>query len=157
MDTKKKELIKEIIRYILVGGTATFFDLMTKTLLHSLILPENMGAFSIFGFVNEWRVTIATVSGFIVGLIINWIISVNFVFTGEGQRDKSKGIKPFLIYIAVSLVGLLLNIGVTQLGCNLLSVTKEDTILFMFVSCVAAGIALIWNYTGRKIFIYKGV
>ncbi len=157
MNTKKSDLIKEIFRYVISGGIATVCDILTKTLMHSFILPEDMGSFSIFGFVNELSVTISTVSGFFVGLIVNYIISIFFVFTAEGQKEKGKGVKAFLIYFAVSLVGLLINLGVTQLGCNLLSVTRDDTLLFMFVSGVAACVSLIWNYLGRKIFVYKGV
>ncbi len=156
MDSKKKSLIKEILRYLVAGGSAFVFDLLTKTLFHSLILPADMGTFSVFGFVNEVRVTLATTAGFIVGLIVNYLISVFFVFTTDQQKERGKGVKAFLIYLAVSLVGLLVNIGVTQLGCTLLSVSKDNTIMFMLVSCVAAGVALIWNYIGRKIFVYKG-
>ncbi len=153
---KYEKLIKEMLRYLVAGGTATVCDLITKTLLYSFILPEQMGIFSIFGFQNEVRVTIATATGFTVGLIVNYIMSIFFVFTGEGQKEKGKGVKAFLIYLAISLVGLVLNIAITQLGCNLLSVGKDDTFMFMFVSCVAAGLVLIWNYVGRKVFIYKG-
>lgn len=156
MENKKKNLIKELLRYCVAGGTAFVFDLAVKTLFYSLILPADLGRFSIFGFENEWRVILSTAAGFTVGLIINYIISILFVFTGENQKEKGKGIKPFLIYLAVSIVGLLVNIGVTQLGCNLFSVERSDTIMFMLVSCVAAGVALIWNYVGRKIFVYKG-
>ena len=156
MENKKKNLIKEILRYLVAGGSAFVFDLLTKTLFHSFILPADMGTCSVLGFENEVRVTLATVAGFIVGLIVNYLISVFFVFTTEQQKERGKGVKAFLIYLAVSLVGLLVNIGVTQLGCTLLSVGKENTVMFMFVSCVAAGVALIWNYIGRKIFVYKG-
>jgi putative flippase GtrA len=156
MNEKRKNLIKEILRYCVAGGSAFVCDLITKTLFNTLFLPADMGTFSVLGFVNEWRVTLATTAGFIVGLIVNYLISVFFVFTSESQKEKGKGVKAFLIYLAVSIVGLLVNIGVTQLGCNLLSVEQENVVLFMFVSCVAAGVALIWNYIGRKVFIYKG-
>lgn len=156
MENKKKNLIKELLRYCVAGGTAFVFDLAVKTLFYSVILPSDMGRFSIFGFENEWRVILSTAAGFIVGLIINYIVSVLFVFTSQSQKQKGKGIKAFLIYLAVSLVGLAVNIGVTQLGCNLFSVERSDTLMFMFISCVAAGVALIWNYIGRKIFVYKG-
>ena len=156
MENKKKNLIKEILRYLVAGGAAFVFDLLTKTLFHSLILPADMGTFSVFGFENEVRVTLSTVAGFIVGLIVNYLISIFFVFTTEQQKERGKGVKAFLIYLAVSVVGLLVNIGVTQLGCTLLSVGKENTVMFMIVSCIAAGVALIWNYIGRKIFVYKG-
>ncbi len=156
MKSDKTKLIKELLRYCVAGGTAFVFDLITKTVFNSLILPADMGTFEIFGFVNEVRVTLSTTAGFIVGLIINYIISIFFVFTTEEQKEKGKGIKPFLIYLAVAIVGLLVNIGVTQHGCNILSIEKQDAFLFMFVSCVAAGVALIWNYIGRKIFVYRG-
>lgn len=152
----RKSLIKELLRYCVAGGTAFLCDLATKTLFNSLILPEDMGTFSIFGFVNEVRVTLATTAGFIVGLIVNYIISVLFVFTTESQKKRGKSVKAFLIYLAVSIVGLLINIAITQLGCNIFDIAKSDTVKFMLVSCVAAGVALIWNYIGRKIFVYRG-
>lgn len=156
MENKKKSLIKEILRYFVAGGAAFVLDLLTKTLFHSLILPADMGTFSVFGFVNEVRVTLATGAGFVVGLIVNYLISVFFVFTTENQKKRGKSVKAFLIYLAVSIVGLLVNIGVTQLGCNLMNVSKDDTVMFMLVSCAAAAVALIWNYIGRKVFVYRG-
>ena len=156
MENKKTALIKELLRYCVAGGSAFVCDLLTKTLFHSYILPEDMGKFSLLGFENELRVTLATAAGFIVGLIVNYLVSIFFVFTSEGQKEKGKGVKAFLIYLAVSIVGLIINVIVTQLGCNIMNVTKDDTVMFMLVSCVAAGIALIWNYIGRKIFVYKG-
>ncbi len=152
----KKGLIAELLRYCVAGGTAFVCDLGAKTLAHSVILPEEMGSFSIFGFVNEVRVALATAIGFLVGLVVNYLISIFFVFTSESQKKQGRGLVPFLIYLAVSIVGLGVNMAVTQLGCNLLSVTKDDTVLFMAVSCVAAGVALVWNYIGRKVFVYKG-
>lgn len=156
MDEKKRALLKEMFRYLIAGGSAFVFDLITKTVFNSWILPENMGELSLFGFLFELRVTIATVLGFTVGLIVNYVISIFFVFTTDEQKERGKGIKPFLIYLVISLIGLGVNLSVTHLGNNLLSLTQDDTLLFMFVSCVAAGVALIWNYIGRKIFIYKG-
>ncbi|MBE6684005.1 MAG: GtrA family protein [Ruminococcaceae bacterium] len=156
MNDKRKKLIKELLRYMVAGGSAFACDLLTKTLFHSLILPADMGSFSVLGFVNEVRVTLATAAGFIVGLIVNYLVSIFFVFTSESQKEKGKGVKAFLIYLAVSVVGLLINIGVTQLGCNIMSISKDDTIMFMLISCAAAAVALIWNYIGRKIFVYKG-
>ncbi len=156
MDNKKKSLIKEVLRYLVAGGAAFVLDLLTKTLFHSLILPADMGTFSVFGFVNEVRVTLATGAGFVVGLIVNYLISIFFVFTTESQKKRGKSVKAFLIYLAVSIVGLLVNIGVTQLGCNIMSVSKDDTIMFMLVSCAAAMVALVWNYIGRKVFVYRG-
>lgn len=156
MDKKNiSRQVTELLRYALAGGTAFVLELITKTLL-LYFLPENMGMFSIFGFVNEVRVTVATTLGFAVGFTTNYIISIFFVFTSENQKKRGKGVKPFLIYLAVSLVGLLINIGVTQFCRNLLPAKKDELIISLIISCVAAGVALIWNYIGRKVFVYKG-
>ncbi len=156
MDDKKKQLLLELIRYCICGGIAFVCDLATKTLFRSVILPDNMGEFWLFSFRFEYDVIIATTVGFIVGLIVNYLISIFFVFTTEEQKSRGKSVKAFLIYCCVSVVGLLINLSVTQLGCNLLDATREDTVKFMLISCVAAGVALIWNYIGRKIFVYRG-
>lgn len=156
MNDKKKSLIKELLRYSVAGGTAFLLDLATKTLFHSVILPDNMGTFSILGFNNEVRVMLSTLAGFIVGLVVNYLISVMFVFTTESQKKRGKSVKAFMIYLAVSVVGLLINLAITQLGCNIFSISRADTVMFMLISCAAAGVALIWNYIGRKIFVYKG-
>lgn len=154
---KKRALrqITELLRYSIAGGSAFVFELITKTLL-LYFLPENMGLFSIFGFINEVRVTVAATAGFAVGFTVNYIISILFVFTSESQKKRGKGAKPFLIYLAVAIVGLLVNIGVTQLCRNLLPTVKDELFVSVAISCVAAGVALIWNYFGRKVFVYKG-
>ena len=95
MNDKNKSLIKELLRYLVAGGSAFVFDLITKTLFHSVILPEDMGTFAVFGFENEVRVTVATALGFTVGLIVNYIISIFFVFTTDAQKERGKGVKPF--------------------------------------------------------------
>lgn len=156
MKDTKKNLIKELLRYSVAGGTAFLLDLGTKTVFHSVLLPDNMGRFSIFGFENEVRVMLSTLAGFLVGLIVNYVISVMFVFTTESQKKRGKSVRAFMIYLGVSIVGLLINLGITQLGCNIFDISRSDTVMFMAISCAAAGVALVWNYIGRKIFVYKG-
>lgn len=154
MDNKKKKLLMELIRYCICGGIAFLFDLAAKTLFHSVLLPENMGMIPFIEL--ELRVAVSTAVGFVVGLIVNYLISIFFVFTTESQKKRGKSVKAFLVYLCVAVVGFLVNLAITQLGCNIFDVTRDDTVKFMLVSCVAAGIALIWNYMGRKIFVYKG-
>ena len=156
MKDKHKRLITEMLSYCVAGGSAFLCDLGTKTRFHSVLLPESMGGFEVFGFAIEWRVAVSTAAGFVVGLLVNYIISILYVFTNEKQKEQGRGIKAFLIYFCVSIVGLLINFVITQLGCNIFGITRDDTFKFLVVSCIAAGIALIWNYIGRKAFVYRG-
>ena len=114
-----------------------------------------MGSFSIFGFTIKTNVIISTVAGFLVGLTVNYLISIFYVFTSESQKQMGRGFKAFMIYLLVSIVGLLINVGVTQLGCNLFDI-QRDAVTYGIISCVAAAVALVWNYFGRKVFVYKG-
>jgi len=155
MKEKKKNFIKELLRYSVAGMSAFICDTAVKTLFYSWILPLHMGTFSIFGFTNEVRVIIATAAGFVVGLIVNYIISILYVFTTDKQKQMGRGVKAFIIYLLVSIVGLVINICITQLGCNIFNIERNPAI-FVAISCVAAGVALIWNYFGRKVFVYRG-
>ncbi len=159
MKDKTKKFIKELLRYSVAGMTAFVFDTAVKTLFYSMILPVNMGSvdFWIFNYHIgvEVRVAVATFFGFLVGLLINYLISIFFVFTTDKQKEMGRGIKAFLIYLAVSVVGLLINIAITQIGCNIFAI-ERNPVIFTLVSCAAAFVALLWNYFGRKRFVYKG-
>lgn len=93
MKDKKKSFIKEILRYSVAGMSAFICDTAVKTLFYSWILPLNMGEFTIFGFTNEVRVILATAAGFAVGLIVNYIISIFYVFTTDKQKQMGRGVK----------------------------------------------------------------
>ena len=75
---KNKRIIMEIIRFLLVGGLATLLDWGVSFLVKA-ILPSIM--------VNSWDVsgTISTACGFIVGLFVNYFLSIIFVY--KDKRD----------------------------------------------------------------------
>ena len=71
--TKHKDLLLEFLRFLLVGGLATIFDWLVSFTI-SALFPDLI--------VGNWNIksTIATICGFVVGLIINYILSVIFVY-----------------------------------------------------------------------------
>ncbi len=85
---------------------------------------------------------------FIAGVAVNYILSGKFVFTAGSGLGKGGEV---LIYVLVSLVGL----GITEI---LLWVFTEKLGLFFMVSkCIAALIAFGWNFTARKLILYRKV
>ena len=77
-----------------------------------------------------------------------------FVFTNEKQKEKNKKkSKTFIIFAIVGVIGL----GLTELLMHLgmMFVSKEG-FWYIVLSCFVKGIVLLWNYAGRKIFVYKG-
>ena len=59
----------------------------------------------------------------------------------------------FLLYVIVGVIGYGLTVGLTLLGTLIIG---EEGIWYLLMTCVVKGIVLIWNYIGRKIFVYKG-
>ena len=159
MDNNKEQgrlvrTVKELLRYSVAGGISFVCDFGLKTLIYYLF-PAIGGAI-FFGFELDLSVIVSTTAGFILGLIVNYIISILYVFTTEKQKKLGRGLKPFFTFLWVSVVGLIINYAVTQIGCNMFDITNEKMVPFMIVSVVAAGVGHIWNYLGRKAFVYKG-
>lgn len=152
----KKSLFYEILRFLLVGGTATVFDYAVAYLFYHLILPPGRigGTLSL---------VLSTAFGFGVGLAVNWILSVCFVFRNVKDKKKSRSGKSFLIFTLIGLIGL----GLTELGMHLgvsclpeISLFGSATFLGIswtwWISKVAMTcIVLVWNYLGRKLFIFR--
>jgi len=146
MKQDKKQLISEILRFLLIGGFATIVDYAVYFLFSDLILLNT----------GDWNIPISTFLGFVSGLIINWIFSARFVYHYNNKTTA----KQFWIYVAICVFGLL----VTELGTNLakpLYQTVYWTIIItfdfwkLFIKCALTGIVLIINYLGRKYLVFR--
>lgn len=135
----KPSLIKEFIRYALVGGISFLADFGTLTLFEELI----------FGQTTDWKIFISTAVGFIVGLVVNYILSLIFVFRAQDNKNSGRSVGDFLIFALVGIIGLGITEGFMHLGVNVIGVH------YMIIKIVAAGIVLVWNYLGRKILIFN--
>lgn len=156
----KMQLLMEIFRFLLVGGTATVADYFVFWLFDGLLLP----LIPLSGGV--WITTaliIATAFGFVTGMLVNWFLSVSFVFKAVRDKKQATSKKSFLIYIVICLIGFAL----TQLGVLLLSWIIPNFSLFGYTGILGTSwskwiakvittcVVLVWNYLGRKIFIFK--
>ena len=101
-----------------------------------------------------WYLTISTAAGFLSGLICNYVLSMLFVFVSkEQQEENKKRIKTFIIFGLVGIVGLILTELLMHLG---MMVVSKEGFWYILLSCFVKGVVMIWNYLGRKIFVYKG-
>lgn len=133
-------LIKEFLRYVVVGGISFLADFGTLTLFEEVFLTGG----------EKWQIFVSTAAGFIVGLAVNYILSLVFVFRAEDNKNSGKSVGAFLIFALVGIIGLGITEGLMHLGVNMLHFH------YMLTKIVAAGIVLVWNYLGRKILIFKG-
>ena len=143
---KNKKLIFEFLRYAVVGGISAVIDMGVNFVM----------LFYVLGGTKDDRglVAISVAAGFIVGLLVNFILSNIFVFNKEEQREKGRTTKAFLIYALVGVIGFGLTEALTIVGTHFIG---NGGIWYLALTCFVKGVVLVWNYVGRKIFVYRGV
>ena len=154
-----KDLFWEIFRFLLVGGTATLVDYAVFYLFRQWLFPKTLFAWP--GW-NTLSLIIATAFGFCVGLLVNWILSVKFVFRAVKDKKEASSQKSFWIFALIGLIGL----AITELGVLLLVYILPEITLFgvtefllpwdewlskILMTCIV----LVFNYVARKTFIFK--
>ncbi len=151
----KRELFWEIFRFLLVGGTATVVDWAVAYLFQAWLLPPALVGEGISLFLS-------TALGFCVGLVVNWLLSVSFVFRKVRDENSVKTPKAFLTFTLIGAIGL----GISILGMQTVPFIPEFSIFgspvflglawsWWLMKGLTTGIALVWNYVGRKLFIFK--
>ena len=143
-------LLREIVRFLIVGGVATVVDFLTMSLVLYLMQPEIYPDFlSIFLGGTAEPTTLATVigtgAGFLVGLAFNYIFSVIFVYKEKG---RSKTVGGFFLFAVLSAGGLGIHLLGMYLGYDLLHINE------WIIKIILTAVVLVYNYLTRKIFIF---
>ena len=125
-----KNLIIQIIKFSIVGVIATIIDFSVLMLLKEVVHLD---------------VLVASALSFCVSVVANYILSMLFVFKG-GKNGK---IKEFIIFVVLSVGGLLLNQFLMWLGTEILAV------YYLWVKVFACVFVPIYNFVTRKIFLEK--
>ena len=139
--TIKNDLIViagEFVRYCLVGGIAFVVDFSLLTSTQEFLLKE-----------IPCGVYIATATGFIGGLIVNYALSLKFVFVQAKDAHSGRSASAFMVFVVIGAIGLALTECGMWVGVSLLKLH------YLFVKVVVTGIVLLWNYGGRKILIFN--
>ena len=104
----KKDTVFEFLRYAVVGGVAALVDMGVNYVMLYFILGATKD--------DKWQVAAAVTAGFIIGLIVNFVLSNVFVFRTQEQQKEGKTVKAFVIYALVGVIGYFLTVGLTLLG-----------------------------------------
>lgn len=138
MNDSPKTIALEFLRYAVVGGVAFLADFGTLVAVQELFLSR-----------VACGVYIATVLGFVVGLAVNYALSLVFVFTQKKDRGKGRSLGAFVVFGVVGLLGL----GWTELGMWFGVEVLEWN--YMVVKVLVTGAVLVWNYLGRKLLVFN--
>lgn len=157
----KKELFWEIVRFLIVGATATLVDYIVfwifDALLFPLVFPVKNGVFMSIALV------LSTALGFCVGLLVNWVLSVRFVFRAVRDKKETRSKKGFALFSLIGVIGL----AITELGVLLLvwlfpAIELFGSLAFLgtawekwIAKAIMTVTVLVWNYLGRKLFVFR--
>lgn len=101
-----------------------------------------------------WWYVIATSVGAIFGGITNAIVNYNWTFKGTEQQKRTILYRYSLVWVG----SLILNTAGTTLVANILShdgTAKAFGVVMQSKTLVAVMVAIFWNFTMQKRFVYK--
>ncbi len=126
-----KKLIAQIMKFGVVGVICFFIDYGLM-----IFLTEAMNI----------SYLISSGISFTVSVIVNYILSLKYVFVAEEGNNK---IVEFLIFVLLSTIGL----GINQL---LMWICVERLNIFYMISKIAVtGIVMVYNFITRKLILEK--
>lgn len=131
-------LIREFFKYCIVGGLAFIADIGSIYVFREYIL-----------YSLPFALYLSVIIGFIIGLTVNYVLSVIFVFKGAKEAVKGKQFVFFMQFALIGIIGLLMTEGLMFLGVEIFKVH------YLIVKIFAAAVVLIWNYGARKYLIIR--
>ena len=139
----------EFVRFIIVGGLATIVDMFVMGVILYAFNPKLYPA-----FYNVWygglspstaATVVGTCCGFLSGLVVNYALSVLFVFINKGN---SKSVIGFAVFAGLSAIGLGIHTGGMYIGYTLLGINEWIVKIFLTV------VVLIYNYISKRFILF---
>ena len=141
-----KKLVDQILKFGVVGVLCFAIDFAVYTVLLAVI---------------DWHYdyVIATFWGFTISVIVNYLLSMKFVFVRRENMDRRK---EFAVFVVLSIIGCILNELLIILCMNgiydnwtwLQSVCGRE-LAKMGGKIVATGVVMVYNFVTRKRFLEK--
>lgn len=126
-----KKLIQQIIKFGFVGFLCFFIDYGIMVFLTEVM---------------DMNYLLSSGCSFSVSVVVNYILSIKFVFNADKNANK---IKEFLVFLLLSIGGL----GINQLVMWI--AVDGIGIHYMISKIGATAIVMVYNFITRKMFIEK--
>ncbi len=126
-----KKLIEQLFKFGIVGVICFFIDYGVLILLTEVF---------------DINYLLSAGISFSVSVIVNYILSLTYVF--ETDKDNNR-IKEFVIFVALSVVGLGINQILMWLGVEKLNIH------YLISKIGATAVVMVYNFVSRKLILEK--
>ncbi len=123
---KVTPILAKLLGYFLTAGTAAVVDIGGFVLLTDYGLP----------------ILIAATSSFAAAAVVNYLLSSRFVFKSKASSRR------FLLFLAASLVGLAVNVGITFLAATNFGMPPA------VAKIAGVGVAFLVNFAVNTIIVF---
>ncbi len=129
---KTNSSILQFSRYFFVGGIAFILDFIFLYIFKEFI---------------RFSYLISASLSFLIGLIVNYVMSISWIFNKEKFTWDSLIKHDFIVFIITGLLGMGLN--------DILMYTLTDIAMinYLFSKIIAVPVVLLWNFLSRKYFL----
>jgi putative flippase GtrA len=139
----------EVLLYLLVGLCAKIVDMgvmaMVKYITEPQLYPDLIQLlFQTTG--TPWCNALATGVGFVIGTVVEFILSSRFVFPQKQRGDTPLG---FVVYCIISAGGLGIHVLSVYIGTSLWNI--NPFLIKLVMGCVVVA----YNYTVKKIVLFS--
>lgn len=148
-----KKLLAQIAKFGIVGVIAFFVEFAIYTALNAVFKATGFAA------AFQYYYLISNFCGFIISMIVNYLLSMKFVFV---RKDDMSRKKEFIIFFVLSFFGLLINEFCLFVGVDLiyghwawLQSWMSKGFAETFFKLGATGVVMVYNFISRKIFLEK--
>ena len=147
------KLLYQIFKFGIVGFACFFIDYLVGLVSMNIIV-------AVFGKESfEIASVIASVLGFIVSVIANYILSFKFVF--ERKEDLNRKAE-FVAFVILSVIGMGINSAIIWLGVSYfykniawLHAHVGNSLMYTIAKIFATAVVMVYNFVTRKIFLEK--
>ena len=130
----RQSLLGQFLRYLVTGGLAFVVD---------------FGLFALCLYEFEWHYLLANLVGLIAGLVLNYALSILWVFTACKRTFEKKKVAEFMLFALVGFAG----VGINQL--LMYAMVDGFGLDEMLSKVIAAVLVLMWNFGARKLMLFK--
>ncbi|MBD8915561.1 MAG: GtrA family protein [Pseudobutyrivibrio sp.] len=145
-----KKLIDQILKFGVVGIISFIVDFVITMAVSTLLRTS-------VGMTTSQAALVGAFFGFVISVIVNYILSMKYVFERREDLDRKK---EFTIFVVLSVIGLGINeliilfcIDLVYANWAWLHNLIGATLATAGAKIVATAVVMVYNFVTRKIFL----